>query len=334
MRISEHSLRCLAIELLQRSGAPALSAELQADLLIEAELRGLPSHGLQRLPRLLARIDRGLVNPVATGQHRWLKHGYLDVDGQRALGPVALMGALEALVPKARNVGLGVAAIRNSNHSGMMAYYVEQAALQGLICIVVTTSEALVHPFGGTRAMLGTNPIAIGIPTGDAPFVLDMATSIVSMGKIHNHALRNEALQPGWAVDEQGRSTSDAEAAKSGALAPFWAAKGYGLGLAVELLVAALAGSEFAPEIAGTLDDTEPANKGDVLILIDPASRDGTGEKLTRYLDMLRACPPADPVHPVAIPGDRMRARRSASLRDGIELPCSLLNELRNLQAA
>jgi L-2-hydroxycarboxylate dehydrogenase (NAD+) len=334
MHISEPRLRGLATSLLERRGAPPAAAWLQADLLIEAELCNLPSHGLQRLPLLLARIDRGLADPSATGTHRWRRRGLLEVEGQRALGPVAVMAALEALAPAIEDTGLALAAIRNANHIGMLAYYVEQAAIRGLIGIVLSTSEALVHPFGGTEAVLGTNPIAISIPTGEAPFVLELATSLVPMGKIHNHALRGENLQPGWAVDADGNPTIDPEAAKSGAIAPFGDAKGYGLGLAFELLVAALAGSDLAPEIRGTLDANHPVNKGDVLILIDPGADDGLMARLAAYLDGLRVSRPADINRPVAIPGDGMRARRYAALRDGIELPEALSNELQALQAA
>jgi L-2-hydroxycarboxylate dehydrogenase (NAD+) len=334
MHVSERYVRGLATSLLEQRGVPRAAAWLQADVLIEAELRALPSHGLQRLPLLLARIERGLADPSATGAHRWRRRGLLEVEGQRALGPVALIAALEALAPAIQDTGVALAAIRNANHIGMLAYYVEQAALRGLIGIVLSTSEALVHPFGGTKAALGTNPIAIGIPTGKAPFVLDLATSLVPMGKIHSHALRGENLQPGWAVNADGNPTIDPEAAKSGAIAPFGGAKGYGLGLAFELLVAALAGSDLAPEIRGTLDATHPVNKGDVLILIDPGADGGLMARLAAYLDALRVSRPADVNRPVAIPGDGMRARRSAALRDGIELPEAVFNELQALQDA
>ncbi|AMY70498.1 Ldh family oxidoreductase [Frigidibacter mobilis] len=334
MQVSEQALRQLVVDLLQAHGAPPDAARLQADLLIEAELRGLPSHGVQRLPRLLARIGNGLADPVATGDHHWRRTAFLEVDGQRALGPVALMAAMEALLPAAHRAGLALAAIRNSNHIGMLAYYAEAAARRGVIGIVLSTSEALVHPFGGTEAMLGTNPVAIGIPTGEVPFVLDLASSAVSMGKIHHHALTGEALAPGWAVDAAGAPTTDAQAAKTGAIAPFGGAKGYGLGLAFELMVALLAGSDLAPEVRGTLDAVHPASKGDLLILLDPGADAGVTARLGAYLDALRHSRPADPGRPVAVPGDGMRARRAAALRDGIDVPDSLLNDLRTLRAA
>lgn len=331
MVVSKAQLQHLATRLLQARGAPPAIASLQADLLLEADLRDSPSHGLMRLPRLLARIDNGLADPTATGHHHWRAEALLEVNGQRALGPAAMMAALTAMLPRLRATGITLAAIRNANHIGMLAYYAEQAAAHNAISIVLSTSEALVHPYGGTQAMLGTNPIAIGIPTTEEPFVVDLATSIVSMGKIHSHALRGEPLSEGWAVDSSGFPTSDAEAAKHGAIAPFGEAKGYGLGLAVELLVAALAGSQLAPAIRGTLDATEPANKGDLLILIDPGARNGVAAQLSNYLHALRASRPSHPDRPVAVPGDGARKRRKAALRDGIDIPPTLLDELHRL---
>ena len=312
MLVSAGHIGKVAEKALLLQGVAASGARLQADLLIEAELRGLPSHGLQRLPRLVARLRGGLADPDALGVARETRPAVLTVDGGRGLG-------------------IALAAIRNANHIGMLAYYAEAAAARNLIGIVLTTSEALVHPYGGTEAMLGTNPIAIGIPTGAEPFVLDLATSRVSMGKIHHHALTGTPIPDDWAVDSEGRRTIDPEAAKSGAIAPFGEAKGYGLGLGVELLVAALAGSAFAPEVCGTLDSTEVANKGDVLILIDPTAGEGSVAGLTAYLGRLRASQPADPQRPVAIPGDGMRARRAKALARGIDLPDTLHDEINSL---
>jgi LDH2 family malate/lactate/ureidoglycolate dehydrogenase len=331
MLVPEHRLRRLATALLNQRGAPAAAAWLQADLLIEAELRGLPSHGLMRLPRLLARIESGLADPAASGRHVWRSAGFLQVEGQRALGPVAVMAAMDALAERISVTGIAVAALSDTNHLGMLAYYVEEAASRGLIGILLSTSEALVHPHGGTQALLGTNPVAVGIPTGEAPFILDLATSLVPMGRIHAHALRGEPIPSGWAVDAAGQPTQDAEAAKTGALAPFGAAKGYGLGLAFELMVALLAGSELAPQVRGTLDATDPATKGDLLILIDPGATPSDAARLAAYLDALRASRPVSPGTPVAVPGDGARQRRAAAQRDGIEIPEPLLDELRGL---
>lgn len=321
--------RALAEAALVQCGVPSSGAALQVDLLIEAEARGQPSHGLQRLPRLSARLKSGLANPTAVGAGTWTRSGFLSVDGQQGLGPVVMLEAMNRIEPVAREAGLAIAAIRHANHIGMLAYYVEEAVRRGLIGIVMSTSEALVYPFGGTEPLLGTNPMAIGIPTGDAPFILDFATSTVSMGKIHHHALTGSSIPEDWAVDAAGTPTTDPAEAK--AIAPFGGAKGYGLGLGLELLVAALAGSHFAPEARGTLDATHPATKGDLLLLIDPAARSGPAIDVSGYLDRLRASRPSDPTRPVAVPGDGARRRRDDAAAKGIELPTELQSELRAL---
>ncbi len=331
MLVSAENLRGLSEKTLLARAVSPENASIQADLLIEAELRGLPSHGLQRLPRIAERLEACVADPIASGASRKSGPGFLIVDGQRGLGPVVMMHTLEKLAELAPAQGIAVAAIRNANHIGMLAYYAEAAAARNLIGIVLTTSEALVHPFGGTEALLGTNPIAIGIPTWSEPYILDLATSRVSMGKIHHHALTGTAIPEDWAVDAHGHRTTDPEAAKGGAIAPFGEAKGYGLGLAVELLVAGLAGSAFAPEVGGTLDSTAVANKGDILILIDPAAGEGNAAALAAYLDRLRASRPADQANPVAVPGDGMRARRAKALAHGIGLPDPLYDEIRAL---
>ncbi len=330
MRVSAAEARAVARALLLDAGTPEPHAALQAEVLLEGELRGHPSHGLQRLPRLLNRIERGLADPLATGAQTWRKTGFLDVDGEAGLGPVVAMSAIEALLSRVGETGIALAAVRNANHLGMLAGYVEHIARAGCIGIAWSTSEALVHPHGGTRAMLGTNPIAVAIPTADEPFVLDLATSVVSMGKIHDHALRGAAIPGGWALDGEGFPTTDAERAKGGAIAPFGGPKGYALGLAFELLVVTLAGSAFAPDVHGTLDAEHEVNKGDVFIVIEPNGAPDTAARVSAYLDELRSSRPADPSHPVTVPGDGARARREAALRNGVDVPDRLWADLRS----
>ena len=176
------------------AGVPRLHAGLQADLLMEAELRGIPSHGILRLSRIISRIRNGVANPSSTGVHCWAADAFLVVDGEQGLGPVVAQSALDALKDRAARTGIAAAAIGNSNHIGMLAWYAERVAKQGFSFIGLSTSEALVHPWGARRAMIGTNPIAIGVPTDDGPFVMDTATSLVSMGEIYDHAHRKAPI--------------------------------------------------------------------------------------------------------------------------------------------
>ena len=324
-----HELENTAMRALCRAGVPETEARIQVDLLMEAELRGVASHGFLRLPRVIERIENGVTSATATGEHDWVGEALLRVDGDHGLGPVVALNALEAAAARLDRLGSVTVAIRNCDHLGMLAFYAERMAAKGHVMLGFTISEALVHPHGGRKAMIGTNPIAIGVPAQPEPFVVDLATSLVSMGKIHDHANRGAAIPEGWARDENGDPTTDADAAKAGAIAPFGGAKGYALGLGFELMVAALCDSALGTDVAGTLDSTAPCNKGDVFVLFAPQS--GTAERLGHYLDALRHSPPAEEGMPVRIPGDRARQNRASRAGGEIVLPDEIWNRIRTL---
>jgi L-2-hydroxycarboxylate dehydrogenase (NAD+) len=325
-QISWLNARDVGIAVLIRAGVPADSAAVQIDLLLEAELRGRSSHGLLRLPRIVKRIANGVIDPRTKGEHHWQGDALLHVDGRQGLGPVVAFSAIDAISKKAVTTGVAVAAIRHNNHLGMLALYAEKIAQQGQVLIALSTSEALVHPWGGRRAMLGTNPVAIGVPAEPDPFVLDMATGLISMGQVHDYAHRHKPLQPGWALDAQGNPTTDASAAKDGAIAPFGQAKGYALGLAFEVLVASLTASALGRDVTGTLDETNTCNKGDVFIVIELSS--SVGDTISRYLDDIRHCPPADLARPVVVPGDRALAQRKRAMNNGITIAGEVWEEI------
>jgi L-2-hydroxycarboxylate dehydrogenase (NAD+) len=318
--------RQTAMRALTRAGVPDDHAQIQTDLLLDAELCDRPSHGLLRLPRVVARIRNGVADAVTAGSSTWCSPAFLRVDGQAGLGPVVANAALGAVCGRARQTGIAVAAIANNNHLGMLSWYAERVAAGGQAVIAITTSEALVHPWGGRKAMLGTNPIAIGVPAFPHPLVLDMATSIVSMGKIHDYAHRGEPIKAGWALDAAGEPTSDAVAAKEGAIAPFGGAKGYALGLALEVLVACLTNAALGVDVAGTLDADHPCNKGDVFIVIDPLS--SALARISAYLDAVRTCPPAKAGKAVMIPGDRSRMRRADRMASGIPIAAEVWEQI------
>jgi L-2-hydroxycarboxylate dehydrogenase (NAD+) len=332
MRVDVEEVAALGERILQAHGVDPANAAVQIDLLLEAQMRGYASHGLLRLRRIVERITAGLTAPNAPGQHVWHGAAQLTVDGGRGLGPVVAMNALAAVQQRARETGIAVAAIRNSNHIGMLAWYGEQVANNGLVLIGATTSEALVHPWGGRRAMLGTNPLCIAVPAQPEPLVLDMATSLVSMGKIHDHANRGAPLPTGWALDAAGNPTTDAVAAKRGAIASFGGAKGYALGLALEVLVTCIAGAAIGTEVAGTLDSEEVCNKGDVFIVIAPSHGAAVAALVSAYLDEIRSSDPAEPGSPVTVPGDRARGARACSIAKGVELQDGLWDDLLALE--
>jgi LDH2 family malate/lactate/ureidoglycolate dehydrogenase len=314
------SERRLILDVLLALGADPEKAVVQADWLLEGDLRGHPSHGLHRLSVIATRIQGGLTDPCAEPLLAWSGQSALMVDGLRGLGPYVGVRTVEALIERSRSTGVAVGAVHNANHLGLLAPYVERCAEQGLIGIALTTSEALVHPWGGRIAQIGTNPIAVAVPAEPEPFVFDMATGLVSMGKILDHGHRGAPLEPGWALDADGEPTLDPHAAAKGAIAPFGGAKGYGLGLAIELLVAAVTGSALGREIKGTLDTTSVCTKGDLFICLAPevfGSRDSLGA-VSGYLDALRASPPQAGFEAVRVPGDRARYERARRLTEGV----------------
>lgn len=326
MRVNLDDARDVAIAALRAAGAREPLAAMQVDHLLEGELRGHRSHGLLRLPRIIARIRNGVIDPNSEGSHTWRGEALLQVDGGLGLGPVVAYRALDALAERAERTAISAAVISRASHLGMLAQYVEAAARNGHVLIALTTSEALVHPWGGRHALLGTNPIAIGVPASPDPFVLDMATGIVSMGKVHAYAAAGRELEPGWALDAHGNPTVDAQAASRGSIAPFGGAKGYALGLAFEVLVAAVTGTATGTGVHGTLDDHLASTKGDVFILIK--GRTGAEDAIGTYLDLIRSASTQEGVPAVTVPGDRSRRMRSENTKAGIEIPTELWKEL------
>jgi LDH2 family malate/lactate/ureidoglycolate dehydrogenase len=301
-------------------GASEEVAEQQALQLLEGDLRGHPSHGLRRLDILVQRVQNGVADPAAVPALEWVTPGVLTVDGRGGLGPPTAITAVMAMLDNVSERGIVMAAVRNANHLGMLAPYVEQMARRGAVGIAMTTSEALVHPWGGKVAMVGTNPLAIAVPNGSEPVVLDMATGQVSMGKVLDYAARGLPLPDGAAIDADGNPTNDALAARDGAISPFGGAKGYALAVVLELLVGILTRTDFGRDVRGTLDGDEPCNKGDVFIAIDLASMGASTEAAASYLEALRSMAPADGFGPVTIPGDRARRTRDQNWNDGVPI--------------
>ena len=322
--VSPSDERAVIVQVLSRLGATERECTIQSDLLVEADLRGHHSHGLQRLPVLATRIKKGLIRVNVQPELAWTADSVLSVNGTDGLGPFVAESALVYAKTEIEKRGVVAIAIRNSSHIGMIGYYCEKRAFEGLICIAMTESEALVHPHGGTKALVGTNPLAIGIPSQPAPFVFDMATSTSAIGKIYASRHRGEKIPLGWAIDSEGNPTTDPDAALRGSLTPAAGPKGFGLGITIGILTGLLSGSEIGRAVLGTLDTEHRCTKGDFFLLMNPRAFAG-GATLARnvasYLDELRHSPPQTGVESVIVPGDRARRMREERKRSGIPLP-------------
>jgi LDH2 family malate/lactate/ureidoglycolate dehydrogenase len=314
----------LVVAVLCGLGANKEEATIQADVWTEADLRGIHSHGVQRLPVMVTRIQKGLLKVNVKPEKTWSTPSVLNVDGKDGFGTAICETCLVELTPAARKQGVAVLTVRNAAHIGMVGYYAERRALEGLVCLAFTTTEVLVHPFGGAEALVGTNPIAIGIPANPRPFVLDMATSVSAMGKIIAMKHRGEKIPEGWAVDKDGRPTTDPEEAIHGSLSPAGGPKGYGLGIAIAMLGGLLPGAEIGKKVLGTLDTDYRCTVGDLFIVMDPKAFPGAdilANGVKGYLDDLRASRPAVGFKQVMVPGDPEYRLREERLEKGIPHP-------------
>ncbi|KRA24278.1 hypothetical protein ASD65_07465 [Microbacterium sp. Root61] len=315
-------------------GSDEQNARIQAEHLVEAELRGHPSHGLRRLPTLVGRITAGLLDPNATPTFTWGASGALMVDGNLGFGPVTAYAAGDELLSRVAEVGVAVAAMHRTHHLGMLAPFVERFAEHGCIGLVLSSTEGLVHPWGGAGPLLGTNPLGAAVPAAGGGVTLDMSTGSVSAGKILDFAERGLELPAGWAVDVEGRATVDPAAAVLGSISPFGGAKGYALGLTLGAIVGVLTGTPFGPAVRGTLDTTSEVTKGDVIavISIDAFGQDASSAVLAEYLEQVRAS--GVDGRRVTVPGDRSKTARTRALAQGIDVLEDLWDTLSELADA
>lgn len=225
-------------------------AALVADSLVAAELRGVTSHGLIRLPVYLRNLQDGSVDPTARPVLAADGPAVATLDARGAMGQVASKQGMTLAIERARASGIAAVAVRNSNHFGAGAYWAMLALPHDMVGVAMTNGAVAMAPTGGVTPLLGNNPIAVASPAGSAhPIVLDMALTTVARGWIKLASLRDEPLPDGWALDAQGHPTNDPNAALDGSLLPVGGYKGYGLAVIVELLTAALSGAAMGPAL-------------------------------------------------------------------------------------
>lgn len=266
-------LRGWTQEIFQRVGVSREDAILLTDSLIEANLRGVDTHGITRMLCVyVERIQKGVMSARSNLTTVREKASTALIDCHNSIGQVGAARAMQIAIEKARQTGVAFTAIAHSNHYGAAAYWAMMALSNGMIGFSSTNAPAVVAPTGGITAMFGTNPICIAIPAdGELPVVLDMATTVVARGRINLHAKQNKPLEPGWAVDERGLPTTDPHAALKGLLAPLGGYKGYGIMLAVDFLCGVLTGSNYGTHFPGFLADnmTEPTDVGSVFAAVN-----------------------------------------------------------------
>lgn len=320
-------LKCLAIQVLINSNTSQANAVAVAEALVAADADGLASHGVARLPAYSDQARSGKVDGHAVPEVVQTAAATLRVDAKSGFAFPAIEQGLDRAVELVKEAGMVGVGIGRSHHMGAAGYHVERMAQQGLIALGVTNSPAAIAPWGGQQSLFGTNPIAFACPReGASPLVIDLSLSKVARGKIKLAADNRQSIPEGWAVDADGRPTTDAQAALEGSMLPMGDAKGAALVLMVEILSATLTGSNHGYEAGSFFTATGAApNIGHFFILIDPGrfAMRNFSERFDALLGAIEA------QQGTRLPGVRRQALRRLAEQDGVSIPDALFVDLR-----
>lgn len=332
-RVSAGKLLDLASKVLEAVGTPPEPARLVAKQLVEANLTGHDSHGVVRLPQYCKDRKDGQIKPDAQPTIERENATTAVVDGQRGWGPVAAWFATDLAIRKAEQAGISAVCVRNTYHVGRVGVYPEAAAVKGYVGIAFCNVHGggRVAPWGGKEGLLGTNPIAIAVPTENSPIVVDFASSAVAEGKVRLAMFEGRKVPLGWVLDEEGEFSDDPnEAYGPGTLAPLGGDqghKGYGLAVALDLLGGVLSG-------AGCGLMTKWYGNGLLLQVIDPANFGDPAEfrrGIQDYCRYLKSASPRDGVEEVWLPGEVEKNHRAVRAEQGVEVATEVWQQLGQL---
>lgn len=328
-------LRDFSATIFERLGLPQAHALTVADCLVTANLRGLDSHGVARIPIYAKRLRLGLVNPRPTLTVNQVAPSAASLDGEDGMGMAVGAKAMETAITLARNTGVGLVGVHRSTHFGMAAYYVLQATTADHIGFAFTNSSPGMAPFGGTKPILGVNPLAVGVPAGRRPaVVLDMAMSEIARGKMRLAAMHGEPIAEGLGVDKHGKPTRDGMAVfGGGAVNPFGGPKGSALAIWMEIMGGVLTGAAFAGDMKSLYEDfSGPQRIGHVFMAIRPdlfMPMADFKQRMDTLIERLKDSHPAEGRGEVLMPGEPEARREAERMRTGIPLTAEVLASLR-----
>lgn len=250
---------------------PREGAETVAKCLVAADLRGVDTHGCNRLPSYMERIRQGVLDPKAIPTLLQATPVVAQVDGHNGFGFLAASLGIDKAVEMAKTYGIGMVSIKHSNHFGMSAWIVQKAIDVDIMSLVFTNSSPALPVFGGKSKLVGVSPLAWGAPAGKTkPFILDMAPSIAARGKIYKAQRRGEKISLDWALDADGNPTDDPAKALEGVMLPMGGPKGSALAIMMDVFSGVLSGSAFAGHVTNPYDPSKPAHVGHFLLAIKP----------------------------------------------------------------
>ncbi len=314
-------------------GLSVADADIIAADLVRSNLRGIDSHGVSRIPMYLERLQRGLVNPRPNIVIKRVAGAVAEVDGDNGMGFLASHKAMDEAIDLARTSGIGLVGVRRSTHFGMGALYALQAIEAGYISMIFTNSSPAIPMWGGRTTFLGASPIAAGIPGGKhAPYVMDMAMTVIARGKIRLASMRGEPIAPGLALDVEGRPTTNATEAFEGVCLPFGGVKGSVLATLMDLMAGAFTGANFAGDVKSLyFDHSEPQNVGHLFFAIRPdlfMSLDDFEGRMDTFNERIKQLPRAAGVEEILMPGEPEQRREQERRRTGVPITDNVVAEL------
>lgn len=321
--IEPGKLREFGLTVLTQLDVPREKAQICVDAFLFGSLRGIDTHGIfSLLPRMVREIRAGIIDPKADVRIVRRKGSTMLIDGCRGLGPFTAFHSMKEAMKLCRENGIGGVSTYSCNHFGAASFYGCQAVKEDLMGFTFSNATPRVVPYGGRQGVHGTNPVSFAIPAGKyPPLVVDMATSASSVGKIRQALRRGERIPEGWALDRAGNPTRDPKEALQGFLVPMAGHKGYGLGLIVDVLTGALAGSFCGKEVPPLDDLTTPYGASFFMLALDPgcfAGNDIFTEKVDTLIEDCITCPPMDGFERVYFPGQLEAIEEEKRRKTGI----------------
>lgn len=313
-------------------GMPDDDAVLVADTLVQADLWGHQSHGVMRTFWYGERIKSGAMKAITTPE--WVVDGgaVAVIDGNDGVGQVIAAQAMREAIHRSRSHGVGVVAVRNSGHFGTAMYFTRIAAQQGCIGFLSTNASPAMAPWGGRTKLIGANPWSIAAPAGRyAPMMLDIANTAVARGKLYMARQRNELIPEGWAIDQDGRPTTDPVAGIAGNILPLAGHKGYAIATMMDVLSGILSGSRFAADVVGPYVPVGRSGVGHLVIALNIAafrSLDEFNADMERLIEGIHGVPCADRAERIYYPGELEARADERYRRGGVTIPNDTIVQL------
>jgi LDH2 family malate/lactate/ureidoglycolate dehydrogenase len=327
------ALKRFAKDVFVRAGLSDAHAGIVAEVLVWADLRGVDSHGVMRVPRYVELIEAGDMNPRPAMTVRIETAAAVLLDADRAAGPVAMTAAMAAAAGKAREAGVGLALVRGTTHTAALGYYTLMGAREGMAAMALAASGPNMAYHGARAAGVSTSPISIAVPGGEhGPVVLDMGTGVTSVGKLMQARKTGRPIPEGWALDRKGNPTADPQAAQIPL--PLGGPKGSGLSLLFECITSLVVSNGIlAQALEGTAERRRHMQNGlalaiDLARFCDPGT---FGRDVDRLVKAVQALPPAPGVGEILVPGERGNRTLEQRSRDGVPIPRPIFDELKRL---